>query len=64
MKRYVIIKEGVVLNAVEYKEQPVGTPPSFEEGVIAIEDNTASVGWLYVNKIFTNPNPPVTVVLK
>jgi hypothetical protein len=28
MQRYAIVKDGVVLNAVEYTEQPIGTPPA------------------------------------
>ena len=58
MQRYAIVKDGVVLNAVEYEEQPVGTPPGFEEGAVAIQDDWASPGWLYADGVFTNPNPP------
>ena len=58
MQRYAIVKDGVVLNAVEYEAQPVGTPAGFEEGAIAILELWASVGWTYANGVFTNPNPP------
>ena len=63
MQRYAIIKDGFVLNAVEYEEQPVGTPDGFEEGAIAIQDNWACAGWLYADGIFTNPNPPKPSVM-
>lgn len=59
MKRYALVKDGVVLNCVDYEEQPVGTPPGFEDGVVAIQDDFACPGWLHADGIFTNPNPPV-----
>jgi hypothetical protein len=62
MQRYAIVKDGVVLNAVEYTEQPIGTPPAFEEGAVAIPDLWAAPGWLYANGIFTNPNPPAPLI--
>lgn len=57
MQRYAIVKDGVVLNAVEYETQPIGTPSGFEEGSVAIADLWASVGWTYVDGLFINPNP-------
>ena len=61
MKRYAIINNGIVLNAIEYEDAPIGTPPGFEEGSIAIEELFAAPGWMYANGIFTNPNPPETI---
>lgn len=61
MQRYAIVKDGVVLNCVDYAEQPIGTPPGFEENAVAIQDDRASPGWIYVDGVFTNPNPPVFV---
>jgi len=58
MQRYAIVKDGVVLNAVEYAEQPVGTPDGCEEGAVAIPELWASPGWAYANGVFTDPNPP------
>jgi hypothetical protein len=58
MQRYAIVLNGVVINAVEYEQQPNGTPAGFEEGAVAIQDNWAAPGWLYQNGVFTNPNPP------
>jgi hypothetical protein len=63
MQRYAIVRDGVVLNAVEYETQPVGTPAGFEEGAVAIAELWASAGWTYANGVFTNPNPPVPFVL-
>jgi hypothetical protein len=63
MQRYAIVKDGVVLNAVEYETQPVGTPDGFEDGAIAIQDLWAAPGWLYANGTFTNPNPPAPFVM-
>lgn len=63
MQRYAIVKDGVVLNAVEYAEQPIGTPPAFEEGAVAIPELWASVGWLYADGVFTDPNPPAPSIL-
>ena len=64
MQRYAIVKDGVVLNAVEYEEQPVGTPPGFEEGTVAILNSIASPGWLYADGVFTDPNPRAPVLLE
>ena len=63
MQRYAIVKDGVVLNAVEYVEQPIGTPPAFEEGSVAIPELWATVGWTYANGVFTDPNPPAPPVI-
>ena len=63
MQRYAIVKDGVVLNAVEYAEQPIGTPPAFEEGAVAIPELWATVGWTYANGVFTDPNPPAPSIL-
>jgi hypothetical protein len=63
MQRYAIVKDGVVLNAVEYENQPVGTPLGFEDGSVAIQDKWASPGWLYADGVFTDPNPPAPSIL-
>lgn len=58
MNKYVIVKDGVVVNVIEYAEQPPTPPPGFEDGHVAIQQNHVSVGWLYANGTFTDPNPP------
>ena len=63
MQRYAIVKDGVVLNAVEYAEQPVGTPAGFEDGAVAVKDLWAAPGWLYADGVFTDPNPPKLFVM-
>lgn len=62
MQRYVIVKNGVVLNAVEYETKPEGTPAGFEDGAVAIEELWASTGWTYADGVFINPNPPSSFV--
>jgi len=61
MQRYAIVKDGVVVNLIEYDLQPATPPAGFEEGHEAIQTDEASVGWTYANGQFTNPNPPVVV---
>ena len=59
--KYAIVKEGVVVNVIEYAEQPSAPPPGFEAGHVAIQADAVSPGWNYVNGVFTDPNPPVVV---
>jgi hypothetical protein len=56
--RYAIVKDGVVVNVIEYDEQPTNPPAGFEEGYEAIQADNVSPSWLYANGQFTNPNPP------
>jgi hypothetical protein len=56
--RYAIVKNGVVVNVIEYESQPTTPPPGFESGHVAIQADTVSPGWHYVNGQFTDPNPP------
>ena len=58
MNRYAIVKDGVVVNVIEYETQPSTPPAGFEEGHTAIQQDYVSVGWHYANGTFTNPNPP------
>lgn len=59
MQRYAIIKDGVVLNSIEYEEPPTGTPPGFEDGAFAIQNSVAGPNWLYIAGEFINPTPIV-----
>jgi hypothetical protein len=61
MNKYAIIKDGVVVNVIEYESQPSTPPAGFEDGYVAIQTNVASIGWTYANGQFTNPNPPEVV---
>jgi len=55
--KYAIIKGGIVVNVIEYEEQPSTPPAGFETGHIAIQADAVSIGWVYANGAFTNPNP-------
>ena len=56
--RYAIIKDGIVVNVIEYEAQPSTPPAGFETGHVAIQADHISIGWHYANGTFTNPNPP------
>jgi hypothetical protein len=61
MERYAIIKDEIVVNTIEYEEQPTNPPAGFDDGHIAIKTDEASIGWTYANGIFTDPNPPEVI---
>jgi len=61
MQKYAIVKDGVVVNVIEYEAQPSAPPPGFEAGHVAIQADAVSPGWNYANGTFTDPNPPVVV---
>jgi len=56
--RYAIVKNGVVVNVIEYESQPSTPPAGFDEGHEAIQADNVSPNWLYANGTFTDPNPP------
>ena len=56
--RYAIVKNGVVVNIIEYESQPTTPPAGFSEGHEAIQADHVSIGWTYANSQFTDPNPP------
>jgi hypothetical protein len=59
--KYAIVKNGVVVNVIEYEAQPSTPPPGFEAGHVAIQADAVSPGWHYINGQFTDPNPPEVV---
>jgi len=61
MQKYAIVKDGVVVNVIEYEAQPSAPPPGFEAGHVAIQADAVSPGWNYANGTFTDPNPPEVV---
>ena len=61
MNKYAIVKNGVVVNVIEYEEQPSTPPAGFEEGHVAIQADRVSPGWVYANGEFTDPSPPAVV---
>jgi hypothetical protein len=56
--KYAIVKDGVVVNVIEYEEQPTTPPPGFDDGHVAIQAERVNPGWVYANGEFTDPNPP------
>ena len=61
MNKYAIVKNGIVVNVIEYDQQPSTPPAGFEDGHIAIQADNVSIGWTYANGQFTDPNPPEVV---
>jgi len=61
--KYAIVKNGVVVNVIEYESQPSTPPAGFSEGHEAIQSDVVSPNWHYANGTFTNPNPPVVVAI-
>jgi len=59
--RYAIVKDGVVVNVIEYESQPSTPPAGFEDGHVAVQADNVSIGWVYTNGEFTDPNPPEVV---
>jgi len=61
LQNYAIIDGINVVNIIEYEEQPSTPPPGFESPIIAVQSNTASIGWTYVDGQFIAPYiPPPT----
>ena len=58
MNKYAIVKDGIVINVIEYAEQPTNPPIGFDEGHVAIQSDNVSPNWHYANGQFTDPNPP------
>ena len=58
--KYAIVKDGVVVNLIEYNEPPTTPPPGFEDGHIAFSTAAVNIGWTYANGQFTDPNPQQT----
>jgi len=56
--KYAIVKDGAVVNVIEYDSQPTTPPAGFDAGNEAIQADHVSIGWTYANGQFTDPNPP------
>lgn len=63
MQRYAIIKDGLVVNVIEYESQPSNPPPAFDDTHIAIQSDIAGTGFTYENELFTAPKPYPSWVL-
>jgi hypothetical protein len=56
--RYAIIDLTVVINVIDYDTPPSNPPAGFESPIIAVQSDTASIGWTYVNGVFIAPPVP------
>ena len=56
-----IIKDGIVVNLIEYEVMPTGIPDGFDDTYLAIATDIAQIGWTYINGVFSNPNPPIAI---
>jgi hypothetical protein len=58
--RHAILKNNVVINIIEYPTVQTGCPEGLKD-VIAVASDVGQIGWIYVDGIFTNPNPPTSI---
>jgi hypothetical protein len=58
LQNYAIIDDINVVNIIQYEEQPSSPPPGFEEPIIAVQSDTAQIGWTYVDGQFIAPPQP------
>ena len=56
--RYAIINLTVVVNIIDYDTAPSNPPPGFEYPIIAIQSDTAQIGWEYFDGVFIAPPVP------
>lgn len=56
--RYAIIDGINVVNVIDYDTTPSNPPPGFEAPIIAVQSDTASIGWTYVDGVFIAPPTP------
>jgi len=56
--RYAIINLTVVVNIIDYDTAPSNPPPGFESPIIAIQSDTAQIGWEYIDGVFIAPPVP------
>ena len=59
--KYAIVKNNIVVNLIEYDEQPSTPPAGFDAGHEAIQADSVSVGWAYSNGTFTDTSTPVVI---
>lgn len=59
--RYAIIDGINVFNIIEYDTVPSNPPPGFDNPIIAVQSDTAQIGWTYVDGQFiASPIPAPT----
>jgi len=57
-QRYAIIDLTAVVNIIDYDTAPSNPPPGFEAPIIAVQSDTAGIGWTYVDGVFIAPYVP------
>jgi len=57
-QRYAIIDLTVVVNIIDYDTPPSNPPAGFESPIIAVQSDTAQIGWTYVDGQFIAPPVP------
>ena len=61
LQKYAIIDGVNVINIIEYDYQPTNPPPGFEDPIIAVQSDTAAIGWTYVDgQLIAPPEPAPT----
>jgi len=63
MDTYAIIKDGIVINIVDYDQDPGNPPPGFDDSCIAVLAGSSGPGWTYANGVLTAPQPYPSWVL-
>ena len=58
LQRYAIIDLTVVVNIIDYDTPPSDPPAGFESPIIAVQSDTAQIGWEYINGQFIAPPVP------
>jgi hypothetical protein len=56
--RYAIIDLTLVINIIDYDTTPTNPPAGFESPIIAVQSDTAQIGWEYIDGQFIAPIPP------
>ena len=56
--RYAIIDLTAVINIIDYDTPPSDPPAGFESPIIAVQSDTAQIGWGYVDGQFIAPPVP------
>ena len=55
MQTYAIIKNNVVVNIIDYENQPIQPIPGLDSDCIAVLANNAGIGWGYINGELVEP---------
>lgn len=55
MQTYAIIQNNIVINLIEYENQPIQPIPGLDADCIAVLANGSSIGWDYVNGQLIEP---------